>query len=151
MNQRVLKFLSDADEIWHAGDIGDYKTYETLKALKPVRAVHGNVDGQDLRYQCPEFLVFTVEEVKVVMMHIGGSPGRYDRKAGAMIHAEKPNLFVSGHSHILKVVYDQKFNLLHINPGAAGNFGSHTSTTAVRFTISGADIKDLEVLDIPRK
>jgi putative phosphoesterase len=151
MNQRVLKFLSDTDEIWHAGDIGDYGIYEKLSSLKPLKAVHGNIDGQDIRSECPEFIVFKVEDVKVVMLHIGGSPGRYDRRAGALILKERPNLFVSGHSHILKVMYDQKFDLLHINPGAAGSFGFHTSVTAVRFTIDGKNIKDLEVLDIPRK
>ena len=147
---RVKDFLRSADEIWHAGDIGSAGVADELSGMKPLRAVHGNIDGTDIRSRFPESLLFEVEKLKVFMIHAGGYPGRYSPQSKKIIKLEKPGLFVCGHSHILKVIYDRKYSLLHINPGAAGNFGLHRSVTAVRLKIDGKDIKDLEVLDIPR-
>jgi uncharacterized protein len=151
LNPRVVSFLDLADEIWHAGDIGDIGIYDRLKGLKPLKAVSGNIDGRDVRSICPEQLVFTVEGVKVAMTHIGGYPGAYDHRARAFIDRERPKLFVCGHSHILKIIYDKRFDMLAVNPGAAGNFGFHQSVTAVRFVIDGDNIREMEVLDIPRR
>jgi len=146
----VIKFFTQVDEIWHAGDIGNIQTAEKLEALKPFKAVFGNIDGRDLRIKYPEHLIFTIEQVKILLRHIGGYTGKYDAMVRRIIEVEKPALFVCGHSHILKVIFDKKNNLLHINPGAAGISGLHRSITAVRLTIDGANMKDLEVLDIPR-
>ena len=150
LHPRVMEFFKDADEIWHAGDIGNIRTADFLVAFKPLKAVHGNIDGHEVRRDYPQTLVFITEQIKVMLTHIGGYPGKYDPSARQMIEKEKPSLFVCGHSHILKVMYDPKYKLLHINPGAAGNSGLHRSITAVRLIIDGADMKDLEVLDISR-
>ena len=147
---RVLDFLSVTDEIWHAGDIGSVEVIEDLSRLKPLRAVYGNIDGTSVRSRCPENLLFEIEKLKVLLTHIGGYPGKYHPPLKKIIEQEKPGLFVCGHSHILKVIYDKKYSLLHINPGAAGNYGLHLSITAVRLKIDGKEMKDLEVLDIPR-
>lgn len=151
LNPRVISFLAGADELWHTGDVGDAGVYDQLKKIKPLKAVAGNIDGREIRSLCPLNLVFTVEDVKVVMIHIGGYPGGYDQRARELIEREHPKLFVCGHSHILKIIYDKKYGMLCLNPGAAGNFGFHRSVTAVRFVIDGPDIRDMEVLDIPRK
>jgi putative phosphoesterase len=150
INSKCFDFFKDCDEIWHAGDIGNIHTAETLHEFKPLKAVFGNIDGQDIRAVYKEFLVFTTEQIKVVMMHIGGYPGHYSKVARELIVREKPALFISGHSHILKVIYDQKFNCLHMNPGAAGKYGIHGSVTMIRFVIDSDQIRDLEVLDIKR-
>ena len=150
VHPRVLNFFSCVDEIWHAGDMGDINIAEQLRGLKPLRAVYGNIDGRDVRIEYPETQNFCVEQVKVLMMHIGGYPGRYDSKARLLIGQEKPKLFICGHSHILKVIYDKKYDLLHINPGAAGKYGIHKSITAVRLIIENDNMHDLEILDIPR-
>jgi len=150
LHPRVLEFFAGMDEIWHAGDMGDISVARKLRELKPLRAVYGNIDGQDVRIEFPEAVVFQVEQVKVLMTHIGGYPGRYDSRARQQIGQEKPKLFVCGHSHILKVMYDKKWELLHINPGAAGKYGMHKSITAVRFIVDGDNMRDLEVLDIPK-
>jgi putative phosphoesterase len=150
VHPRVLDFFSGVDEIWHAGDMGDILIANQLKELKPLRAVYGNIDGQDVRIEHPLVQIFSIEQVKVLMTHIGGYPGRYDPRARLLIEQEKPKLFICGHSHILKVMYDKKYNLLHINPGAAGKYGIHKSITAVRFIIDRDNMRDLEVLDIPR-
>jgi putative phosphoesterase len=123
---------------------------EQLQQYKPFRAVYGNIDGREIRIACPETALFTVEQVKVMMVHIGGSPGRYDRKIQPVLFLQKPNLFVCGHSHILKVMFDKKHDVLFINPGAAGKYGWHKSYTAIRLKIDGNSFKDFEVLDIPR-
>jgi len=150
VNPRILDFFAGCDEIWHAGDIGNVETADKLSAYKPFKAVHGNIDGTELRVLYPKNQVFLCEKVKVVMTHIGGYPGRYEKEARQLIENEKPGIFISGHSHILKVMYDKKFNLLHINPGAAGNSGFHTLITCVRFVIDGKDISDLEVFEKQR-
>jgi putative phosphoesterase len=150
VHPRVLDFFSGVNEIWHAGDQGNIKLASQLRDFKPLRAVYGNIDGQDVRIEYPEIQLFQIEQVKVLMIHIGGYPGRYDSSARALIEQEKPKLFICGHSHILKVMYDKKHNLLHINPGAAGKYGIHRSITAVRLIIDNGNMRDLEVLDIPR-
>jgi uncharacterized protein len=151
LNPGVLNFLLGADEIWHAGDIGDIRIFDQIKEIKPLKAVSGNIDGREIRLVCPVELVFSVEKVRVSMTHIGGYPGGYDRRARELIEKERPKLFVCGHSHILKIMYDKKYEMLAVNPGAAGNFGFHRSVTAVRFVIDGTDIREMEVLDIPRR
>ena len=151
IHPRVFDFFSGVDEIWHAGDMGNVDIARQLMALKPLRAVYGNIDGRDVRIEFPEVLVFRVDQVKVLMTHIGGYPGRYDPGARLIIEQERPKLFVCGHSHILKVIYDQKYDLLHINPGAAGKYGIHKSITAIRLIIEGDNMRDLEILDVPRR
>jgi len=151
VHPRILEFFSSVDEIWHAGDLGDIQIAHQLEKLKPLRAVFGNIDTQDIRLEFPKVQNFMVEQVKVLMIHIGGYPGHYEPGAVFRIEQEKPGLFICGHSHILKVMYDKKYNLLHINPGAAGKYGIHESITAVRLIIDGVNMRDLEVLDIPRK
>jgi len=148
IHSRIFESFKDCDEIWHAGDIGNIETAKKLDDFKPLRAVFGNIDGQNLRHIYPETLIFNCEEVKILMKHIGGYPGKYEKSAREMIELEKPNLFISGHSHILKVMYDKQHQLLHINPGAAGKFGLHQVITMVRFTISGSEIKDLEIIKL---
>jgi putative phosphoesterase len=148
---RIPEFFSGCDEIWHAGDIGTPEVVEQLEKLAVVRAVYGNIDGGILRKDFPEVALFTVEKLKVLMIHIGGYPGRYTPQARRLIEKYRPGLFISGHSHILKVIPDNKYHLLHINPGAAGKSGFHKSITAVRFRITEGRPADLEVLDIDRK
>lgn len=147
-DDRYEKYFADCDEIWHAGDIGSLELADRFAKLKPFRAVYGNIDGQEVRQEYPEFLRFKIEEVEVLMTHIGGYPGRYSPKAKSVLEIKPPQLFISGHSHILKVMFDKKLNCLHINPGAAGNHGFHTVRTLVCFTIEGKNIKDLEVIEL---
>ena len=125
----IYDFFADRDEIWHAGDIGDSATYDKLSDFKPLKAVYGNIDGHDVRILCPEIQVFHCEGVKVLIKHIGGYPGRYDRTVISTLDQEQPLLFISGHSHILKVMNDHSRKLLHINPGSAGKFGLHKKIT----------------------
>ena len=146
----IIKFFGNCDEIWHAGDIGNMTTAEVLQNLKPLRAVHGNIDGYELRQIFPEELRFTVGGVSVYMTHIGGFPGRYEKKVRETLMREHPQLFISGHSHILRVINDPKLKLLHINPGAAGNSGFHEVITAVKFKVEEGRISDLDVLEIKR-
>ncbi|MBN1199110.1 MAG: metallophosphoesterase family protein [Bacteroidales bacterium] len=148
LHPRVLHFFREVDEIWHAGDIGDLRTLHALEKFKPLRAVYGNIDGQELRVYCPKILVFQADLATICMMHIGGYPGRYDREARDLIRQNRPDLFICGHSHILKVQYDKTHHLLFINPGAAGKFGFHKSCTAIRMVIDGKDFREMEVLDI---
>jgi len=146
----VFTFFKECDEIWHAGDIGDFKVITVLKSICPVRAVFGNIDGGILRKEFPEDLSFYCEKVKVLITHIGGYPGHYPAKNLAALKQEQPQLFICGHSHILKVMYDVKLKLLHLNPGAAGNSGWHNSITLMRFQIREDRIEELEIYDIPR-
>ncbi len=150
MHPSVPKFFAGCDEIWHAGDIGTMATAEALRNFRPLRAVHGNIDGHELRQLFPEELLFTVGGVSVYMIHIGGYPGRYEKKVRETLERERPKLFISGHSHILKVINDPRLELLHINPGAAGNSGFHEVITAVRFSVEAGRIFDLDVLEIKR-
>lgn len=147
----LYDFFSPCDEIWHAGDIGNAETFDKLSEFKPMKAVYGNIDGQDVRMLCPEIQRFSCEDLKVMIKHIGGYPGRYDRSVREILMREKPGLFISGHSHILKVMYDRKHELMHMNPGAAGKNGLHKMITCLRFSIDGREIKDLEILEKERK
>jgi len=151
VDEKLEKFFTNCDEIWHAGDIGTFDIINRLSKTAPVRAVYGNIDGQDLRTQFPLHNKFICEDVKVWMTHIGGYPGRYDKSIIPQIYRNPPKLFISGHSHILKVVFDKKIGSLHINPGAYGKSGFHKVRTAVRFDILGRDIKNLEVLEVSRE
>ncbi len=147
-DDRYEKYFESCDEIWHAGDIGSAEVLDKLEAIKPVRAVYGNIDGQEIRARVPKHQRFTVEEIDVWMTHIGGYPGRYDKEVTPQIFIRPPRLFISGHSHILKVLYDKTLKLLHINPGAAGKYGFHKKRTLVRFVIDGTEMKDLEVIEL---
>lgn len=147
-DDRYLKYFEECDEIWHAGDICSVELAERLAAFRPFRAVCGNCDGGELLQMYPKVLRWKCEDVDVLMKHIGGYPGNYDRSIIGTIYASPPQLFISGHSHILKVKYDKTLNLLHINPGAAGIQGWHKDRTLVRLTIDGKDFKDLEVITL---
>ena len=151
LHPRVFEFFNECDEIWHAGDIGNAEVADQLASFKPFRAVYGNIDGEKLRVMFSETATFQVEKINVAMIHIGGYPGRYTPKAKNLIASFKPDIFISGHSHILKVMPDNKNNLLHINPGAAGKSGFHKFITLIRFVVNGSEIKDLEVLEINRR
>jgi len=151
LDERMAELLVQSDEIWHAGDIGSISVADRLIQLKPLRAVCGNIDGADLRVQFPQSLRFNCEEVDVLMTHIGGYPGHYDRDILTLLKNKPPKLFIAGHSHILKVIFDQKYQLLHINPGAAGQHGFHLVRTIVRFTIDGNQIKNLEVVELGKR
>ncbi|MGI6223433.1 MAG: metallophosphoesterase family protein [Prevotella sp.] len=145
-------YLGNMDEIWHAGDIGSTELADRFEAMKPMfRAVYGNCDGGIVRQRYPEILRFKCEDVDVLLKHIGGYPGRYDRSIVNQLYASPPNLFVCGHSHILKVQYDKTLQLLHINPGAAGLMGWHRERTIVRLVIDGSEMKDCEVITLSNK
>ena len=150
LDKRVLVHFQDVDEIWHAGDIGSYELLQELRQFKPTRAVYGNMDSGDVRYSLSEFYRFKVEDVNVLMTHIGGYPGHYNPWLIPMFRKEPPDLFVCGHSHILKVQYDSTFKMLTMNPGAAGKQGWQPCQTLLRFTIDGHEIKDLEVIELER-
>jgi putative phosphoesterase len=139
------EFLAPCDEVWHAGDFGSVEVADRIARFKPLRGVYGNIDGGVLRRMYNDFTLFEVEGVKVLMTHIGGYPRHYSPKALQHIHISKPKLFIAGHSHILKVIYDPVYDLLHINPGAAGKYGIHTLRTAIRFDIEAGEIKNLEI------
>jgi len=151
MDDAILKYLSECDEIWHAGDIGTLEVIDQLVAIKPLLAVYGNIDGNKIRQEYPQHQRFLCEEVDVWMTHIGGYPGRYERYVTPEIYHHPPKLFISGHSHILKVVNDPKLGLLHINPGAVGVQGFHQVRTLIRFSIDGSRIFDLEVVEMGRR
>jgi len=145
------KYLEASDEIWHAGDIGSSELIYSLRKIKPLRAVFGNIDGQDVRSLYRMIETFNCEKVKVMMVHIGGYPGRYEKIIKELLPVEKPDLFISGHSHILKVIFDKKNKLLHMNPGAAGRSGLHKKITMLQFLIDGKEIRALDVIEISRK
>lgn len=144
---KLEKLFAQCDEIWHAGDVGNYEVIEQLEKLKPLKGVYGNIDGQTVRTRFPKNLRFTCEGVDVWITHIGGYPNRYNQDIREEISTNPPKLFICGHSHILKVMYDEKLQLLHINPGAAGQQGFHKVKTIVRFTLDNNEIKDLEVVE----
>jgi len=151
IDEKLTEFFSGCDEIWHAGDWGSYEVAEKLAAFKPLRGVYGNVDTADIRRLFPEHNRFKIEDIDVWITHIGGYPGKYDIRVRNLIKENPPDLFISGHSHILKIMWDKKLNLLHINPGAYGFSGFHKKRTAVRFTIDKKEIKDLEILELPKR
>lgn len=144
------EFLAPVDEIWHAGDFGGIAVADAIAAFKPLKGVYGNCDGYDVRLAYPQYQLFSCGGMKVLMIHIGGYPGRYDPRARALIDEFRPDLFVCGHSHILKVVNDRRRNMLVINPGAAGCQGFHIVRTALRFRIEDSDIRDMEVFELDR-
>ena len=150
LNPAVFEFFKDCDEIWHVGDIGSTDVADSLSAFKPLRAVYGNIDDQKVRLMFPRVNIFTIENVKVMMTHIGGYPNHYEPGIKELIIKEKPNIFISGHSHILKVMNDHDLHLLHINPGAAGNSGFHKVMTMVRFQIDESEIKNMELYEKKR-
>lgn len=147
-DDRYLKYFEPCDEIWHAGDIGSAELALRLAAFRPLRAVYGNIDGAEVRRLYPQTLRFTIEGAEVVMKHIGGYPGHYDPSIRGSLLTRPPRLFVSGHSHILKVQYDRTLQMLHINPGAAGVQGWHTKRTLVRFVVDNGLFGDLEVIEL---
>lgn len=151
LDNSILAHLNECDEIWHAGDIGNRETAQRLSDLRLFRAVTGNIDGSDLRLEYPFRLRFFCEDVDVLIVHIGGYPGHYNADVRNEIIHSCPKLFISGHSHILRVIYDNKHELLHINPGAAGIQGFHQIRTLVRFSIDKTLIKNLEVVELGRK
>jgi putative phosphoesterase len=150
LDDRVINFFKECDEIWHAGDIGTIETADLLANFKPFRAVFGNIDDHKIRSAYPEYQDFICEGTRVLMVHIGGYPDHYFKEVRKKLHDNSYQLFISGHSHILKVMPDKKYNLLHINPGSCGNSGFHKFKTAIRFNLHKGKISDLEVLELPR-
>ncbi len=148
LDPAVFEHFEACDEIWHAGDIGSLELADQLEAFRPLRAVYGNIDDQAVRLKYPEDQVFIVEDVKICMTHIAGRPGRYPKRVKELLRQEKPAVFICGHSHILKVMYDQAFQVLHINPGACGRQGLHTVRTLIRFDLSAGKIDGLEVVEL---
>ena len=158
LDEAVFKHFENCDEVWHGGDFGDIDLAKKLSAYwsdrdgqTKVRGVYGNIDGSDIRAIYPEQLVFTCEEVKVMIRHIGGSPPKYNPETRKELAIHQPQLFISGHSHILKVMYDEKQQCLHMNPGAAGKHGWHKVRTLIRFTIDVKDMKDCEVIELGKR
>ena len=150
MGEEILKHIRSCDEVWHAGDIGDLTVTDAIKKLKPLRAVYGNIDGTEARSEFPLHQKFKIEGIEVWITHIGGYPNRYSKNVREAIKDECPDLFISGHSHILKVMQDRKLNLLHMNPGAIGKHGFHKVRTMLRFCIANGKIKQLEVIEFKR-
>ena len=144
-DETLHNFLKDVDEIWHAGDFGSIELADQIAAFKPLKGVYGNIDGGVMRRAYNEFAFFECENKRVLMTHIGGYPRHYSPQAVRMIQSARPDIFIAGHSHILKVIYDPIYQLLHINPGAAGQYGFHRVRTAIRFTIDGSNIRDMEI------
>lgn len=151
IDEKILKYVRLADEVWHAGDIGDLVVTDEIKKLKPLRAVYGNIDNDKARLEFPLNNRFFCEDVDVLITHIGGYPGKYNQAIRDELKNNPPKLFICGHSHILKVQFDKTLNLLHMNPGAAGISGFHQVRTMLRFEIDGEQIKALEVIEMEKK
>ncbi|MBS1758528.1 MAG: metallophosphoesterase family protein [Bacteroidetes bacterium] len=147
LDENIIQHFKECDEIWHAGDFGN-NVLDPLKNFKPFKGVFGNIDDQNIRAICPEQLVFMCEGVKVMMRHIGGYPPKYNTETKKELQIQQPQLFISGHSHILRVMYDDKINCLYMNPGAAGKHGWHKVRTLLRFVIDGKEIKDCAVIEL---
>ena len=147
-DEKLIKYIQSVDEVWHAGDIGTLEVCQQIEKIKPLKAVYGNIDGQEIRKVYPKNAIFMCEEVKVLITHIGGYPNKYNLEAQKLILQEKPALFICGHSHILKIMYDKQHTLLHLNPGAAGIQGFHQVKTALRFAINGTEIKNMEIIEL---
>lgn len=148
IDDKIIKYAHLADEIWHAGDIGDLHVTDVLRELKPLRGVYGNIDDAQARMDFPLNNRFICEGLDVLITHIGGYPGRYSPTIKTELSINPPKLFISGHSHILKVMFDKKLNLLHMNPGAAGIHGFHQTRTMLRFEIEKGEIKNLEIIEL---
>ncbi|CAM1351899.1 MULTISPECIES: metallophosphoesterase family protein [Tenacibaculum] len=151
IDEQILKFVKQADEVWHAGDIGDLEVTDTIKKLKPLRAVYGNIDDKNARVEFPLDNKFVVDGVSVWITHIGGYPNKYNQRVREELKTNRPQLFICGHSHILKVQYDKKLNLLHLNPGAAGNHGFHKIRTMLRFEIDKGNVKNMEIIELANR
>ena len=151
LDPACMTYFADCDEIWHAGDLGPIEIADALREKKIFKAVYGNIDGYDVRSEYPEVLEWTCEGVSVLMIHIGGYPPKYNHNSKKLIQQIKPKLFISGHSHILKIMYDAAQDCLHMNPGAAGKHGWHQMRTIIRFSIDGTDIKDCEVIELGKR
>lgn len=147
-DDRYYKYFEECDEIWHAGDIGSVEVADKFQSFRPFRAVYGNIDSRDIRIMFPETLRFDCEGMDVMMKHIGGYPGRYDTSVREILRQDPPSLFISGHSHILKVMYDDKLHLLHINPGAAGLYGQQAVRTLIRVDLHNGGCSNLEVIEL---
>ncbi len=150
LDEAAFSHFANCDEVWHAGDFGN-NVVDRLKGFKSLKGVFGNIDDTSLRNEFPEQLVFMCERVKVMIRHIGGSPPRYNLETRKELLIHQPQLFISGHSHILKIIYDDKINCLHMNPGAAGKQGWHKVRTLIRFVIDGKEMKDCEVIELGKK
>lgn len=150
LDERFYPYFKKADEIWHAGDIGDLSVTDKLKEFAPIKAVWGNIDNSTVRNEFKQNIYFKCENINVMMTHIGGYPGRYNKKILPIIKQVKPDLFICGHSHILKIMYDKKLKIMHMNPGATGNYGIHKVKTILSFNIEGKEIKDLNIIELPR-
>ncbi|WP_410880346.1 metallophosphoesterase family protein [Myroides sp. DW712] len=150
IDESILKYVKQADEVWHAGDIGNLQVTDEIKKLKPLRAVYGNIDDAEARLEFPEEQVFVCEGMKVYMIHIGGYPGKYRTQVKNQLLKEKPGLYICGHSHILKIQYDPQYSVLHLNPGAAGISGFHQVRTMLRFVLDQGTIKDMELIEWPK-
>jgi len=150
VDDHMMKYVKESDEVWHAGDIGTTQVTDTISSQKPLRAVFGNIDNHELRLSFPEELLFECEDINIYMTHIGGRPGRYAKGISKKIKSIKPKIFICGHSHILKIQYDKVNQLLFINPGAIGKHGFHKVRTMVRFEIDKSDIKNMEVIEVKR-
>ena len=148
LDESVFTHFEQCDEIWHAGDFGALELAKRLSSFKPLKGVYGNIDGNDIQNFYPENLFFQCEEVKVFITHIGGYPPKYNSRVKPLIQENNPQLFISGHSHILKVMYDEKLQCLHMNPGAAGNQGWHKVRTIITFIIDGKNMKDCKVIEL---
>jgi len=148
LDPKVAKHFSDVDEIWHAGDIGESGVLEKLQSFKPIKVVYGNIETQERQQALPEVIVENVEELKFMMIHIAGQPGRYAKGINQLIKTHQPDVLICGHSHILRVERDQKHQLMYINPGAAGQQGFHKTRTLLRFKIEGARLLDMEVIEL---
>ncbi len=151
IDESILKYARQADEIWHAGDIGSLAVTDALRKIKPIRAVYGNIDNKDIQMEFPLDNRFKCEDVEVLMTHIGGYPPKYNGRTRPLIQENPPKLFICGHSHILKVMWDKKLGVLHMNPGACGKHGFHQVRTMLRFAIDGEDIKDLEIVELGKR
>lgn len=151
IDEQILKYVKQADEVWHAGDIGRVEVTDTIKRIKQLRAVYGNIDGTEQRKEFPLNNRFECEGLDVWITHIGGYPKRYSTAVREEIKANPPGLFISGHSHILKVMYDQELKLLHMNPGAAGKQGFHQMRTMLRFEVANGEVANLEVIELGKR
>lgn len=151
LDDAVFNHFETCNEIWHAGDFGTMQLADQLASFKPLKGVYGNIDDNEIRNRFPEQLVFTCEGVKIMMRHIGGSPSKYNPETRKELLIHQPQLFISGHSHILKVMYDEKINCLHMNPGAAGKQGWHKVRTLIRFVIEGKEMKECEVIELGKR
>lgn len=150
LDERFIPHLKNSDEIWHAGDIGSLDVYDKLTKLSDVKAVYGNIDDHKIRIGLKSELFFKCEGVNIYMTHIGGYPGRYSKGIKEKIQKTNPNIFICGHSHILKIMNDKKNKLLFLNPGAAGNHGVHKVKTIIKFDIDDKEIRNLKIIELKR-